>query len=87
MKEFNFINQHSIKTVNAELIKAQRWLEKSFDNKYRLYYRERGQELGRLINVYRNKEQAFKVASKIVNKWYYEHGQERLSEIRKEIEK
>lgn len=86
MKEFNFINQHSIKTVNAELIKAQRWLEKGFDGKYRLHYRERGQELGRLINVYRNKEVAFKVASQIVTKWYHEHNQKRLAQIRKEIE-
>ena len=70
MTQFNFVNQHSIKTVNAELIKANRWLVQGFDNKYRLHYRERGQELGKLINVYNNKTIAFKVASKIVNKLY-----------------
>ena len=67
-----FLNQHSIKTVNAELVKAGYALSTCHNRYYYLHYKERGKPDGDICRTFTNKTRAFNYASEIMNQYWRE---------------
>lgn len=61
-----FVNQTSINTVNAEIIKKGYVLRASNAGPYMLYEKKRGEPDGRYISMFYNKTAAFDWAWKLI---------------------